>query len=163
MPTTDDDPDRRGHQDHAGESASAPGAEERPSVGLGGQREARRLDTEPTGANAAGEPPAEVVEAHDSWDRERREAIGMALEAENEEVDEVELPYLLELAGRVSIGVALFGLFLSVFGVGTAFLDIQPLGTVSMFFSLVLVTGAMIFAVVIRAYRSDFSLPSPGA
>lgn len=120
-----------------------------------------RQDPNESPASVDGEqPPDDLVDTHESWRDERREAIGLPVEAETDDDTEPEVPFVLEQLGQVGVYVALLGLGLAVFGVGAAFLNIQPLGNVSMFFSLVLVTVAMLFAVAIQAYSMDFSLTS---
>lgn len=167
MANTDDDSwrdrNRRSHQERTGDGTSSSESENDLDIGLGRQRDGRRAGADQPRADTPEQPPDDLMETHESWEAERREAMGLALEAEDDEDEEVELPYVLERSGQFGVVVALFGLFLSVFGVGAASLGIQPLGNVSMFFSLVLVTSAMIFAVIIRAYRSDFSIPNVGA
>lgn len=152
---------RRGHHERAGDARSSRPSSERPDAGLGHRRDGDHVGVDPASVEDDEQPPDALLDAHETWAGERREAMGMAIDAEEND-DEVELPYVLERAGEFGVGVALFGLLLSLFGVGAASLNVQPLGNVSMFFSLVLVAGAMVLAVIIRAYRADFSLPSRG-
>lgn len=156
------DKGRRGHQERYGDAKSSRRADHGPAVGRGPNPEGESVGSKPPAVEGDEQPPEELIDAHESWETQRREAIGFAPEAEADEDDEDELPYILERTGQFGVGVAMLGLFLAVFGVGAAWLGIQPLGNVSMFFSLVLVTGAMVFAVIIQAYRADFSLPSVG-
>lgn len=111
------------------------------------------------------EQAEEALETHSNWEEEKLRAAGAHVAADEkgseEEDEEEEPPWILEKLGQLGIYIAILGAVLSVIGVSAAWLGIQPLGNISMTFSLGLITLAMVLGAMFQAYVSDFS-PVPG-